>query len=63
MMIYSALWFPKLETLLDADEALPTIAAREMTERFLQRELIKSNPSFALQMKIPAAEMLKMAVS
>lgn len=45
-MIYSALWFAKLKTLLsmDADEgAMPVIAAREMTEQFLQWEIIKNN--------------------
>ena len=33
MMIYSALWFAKLSTLIDSDEgAMPAIAAQEMTE-------------------------------
>ena len=52
MMVYSALWFAKLKTLLDADEgAMPAIAAREMTEEFLQLEFIKSNPSFTEQIR------------
>ncbi|MET4478003.1 DUF2971 domain-containing protein [Bradyrhizobium sp. F1.13.3] len=54
MMIYSALWFAKLKTLLsmDADEgAMPVIAAREMTERYLQWEIIKNNPGFTEQIK------------
>jgi len=54
MMVYSALWFPKLKTLLsmDADEgAMPIIAAREMTEQFLQWEIIKNNPGFTEQIK------------
>ena len=53
-MIYSALWFAKLKTLLsmDADEgAMPAIAAREMTERFLQWEIIKNDPAFTEQIK------------
>ncbi|MCK1407877.1 hypothetical protein [Bradyrhizobium sp. 76] len=54
MMVYSALWFPKLKTLLsmDADEgAMPAVAAREMTERFLQWDMIKNNPSFTERIK------------
>jgi hypothetical protein len=52
MLVYRALWFAKLKTLVDADEgAMPSIAAREMTEQFLQWDIIKSNPDFAEQIK------------
>ena len=52
MIIYSALWFAKLSTLIDPDEgAMPAIAAREMTEEFLDWEIIKSNAEFIEQIK------------
>jgi hypothetical protein len=54
LMVYSALWFAKLNSLLsmDADEgAMPAIAAQEMTAQVLQWEIIKNNPDFTEQTK------------
>lgn len=52
MMVYGAIWFAKLKTLIDADEgAMPKIPDQEMTERLLQSEMIKNRPDFTEQIR------------